>query len=72
MTTTYTPSSPRYPDVHVTLMGEDGNAFAILGNVSQALRRAGHGDAVDAYTAEATAGDYDQLLAVTLCWVDVG
>jgi len=72
MTTTYTPSSPRYPDVHVTLVGEDGNAFAILGRVSKALRRAGYPEAAAAYMDEATAGDYDQLLAVTLCWVDVG
>lgn len=32
-------TSPRYPDVHVQLTGRDGNAFAIIGAVSGALRR---------------------------------
>ena len=31
----------RYPDVRVPMVGEDGNAFAILGRVQKALRRAG-------------------------------
>jgi hypothetical protein len=62
----------KYPDVHVSLVGEDGNAYAILGRVSKALRRAGHGDVVSEYTAEATAGDYDDLLATTMRWVEVG
>jgi hypothetical protein len=43
----------------------------VLGRVSRALRRAGHGDQVDAYMAEATAGDYDALLATTMRWVVV-
>jgi hypothetical protein len=64
-------SDPKFPDVEVQLSGEDGNAFAMLGKVSQALRRAGHGDQVDAYMAEATAGDYDALLAMTMRWVVV-
>lgn len=31
----------KHPDVEVELVGHDGNAFAILGAVSKALRRAG-------------------------------
>ena len=31
----------RYPEVEVVLIGEDGNAYAILGRVLRALRRAG-------------------------------
>jgi hypothetical protein len=60
---------PRYPDVVVELVGRDGNAFAILGAVQRALRKAG----VDpgAYMDEATAGDYDHLLETTMRWVDV-
>ena len=31
-------------NVKVKLVGEDGNAFAILGKVIKALKRAGHAD----------------------------
>lgn len=64
-------TGPKYPDVEVELVGQDGNAFAILGAVCRALRRAGHGDVVDAYMEAATAGDYDHLLRVTCEWVEV-
>ena len=65
------PNQPRYPDIQVQLTGEDGNAFAILGRTTGALRRAGvPPDEIDAYLAEATSGDYDHLLATTLSWVD--
>jgi len=65
------PNQPRYPDVQVQLTGEDGNAFAILGRTTAALRRAGvPPDEIDAYLAEATSGDYDHLLATTMGWVD--
>lgn len=61
----------KYPDVEVQLSGEDGNAFAILGTVSRALKRAGHGDAVSEFMDEATAGDYDELLQTCMRWVVV-
>jgi hypothetical protein len=61
----------RFPDVEVELVGSDGNAFAVLGNVSKALRRAGHGDVVSAFMDEATAGDYDHLLGTCMRWVDI-
>jgi hypothetical protein len=64
-------SGPLYPDVHVTLVGEDGNAFSILGRVARELRSAGHGDAVEAYQADATSGDYDHLLQATMRYVNV-
>lgn len=54
----------------VKLVGEDGNAFAILGRVTKALRQAGQGDKVKEMTAKATAGDYDHLLATVLEYVD--
>ena len=64
-------TAPKYPDVHVRLTGRDGNAFAVLGAVSQALQRAGIPKAErDAFFAEATAGDYDHLLATVQRWVD--
>jgi hypothetical protein len=64
------PDQPRYPEVQVQLSGEDGNAFAILGRTSVALRAAGVSqEEIDAYFAEATSGDYDHLLQTTMAWV---
>ena len=62
----------KYPKVCVKLTGSDGNAFAILGAVTKAMREAGlDKDERDAFIAEATAGDYDHLLAAAMNWVDV-
>lgn len=62
----------KYPEIEVQLSGQDGNAFAIMGTVSRALRRAGVSkEERDAYFAEATSGDYDHLLRVTMDWVEV-
>lgn len=62
---------PKYPDVTVQLTGKDGNAFNIIGLVSRALRRAGYADQVAAFQKEATSGDYDNLLATAMRWVEV-
>lgn len=62
---------PRFPDVHVAMVGEDGNAFAILGRVSRALRRAGYADGADEFMDEAMSGDYDHLLATVMDYVDI-
>lgn len=62
----------KYPDVHVQLSGTDGNAFAIMGKVADALRRAGVPDnEVIEYRAESMSGDYDNLLRVAMRWVEV-
>lgn len=62
---------PKYPNIHIQLVGEDGNAFAILGRVLRAMRAAGLPDEeVEAFRTEATAGDYDALLATVVRWVD--
>jgi hypothetical protein len=64
--------SPKYPEIRVELVGGSGNAFAILGAVRQAMRRAGLPEPErEAFTKEATAGDYDNLLATAMRWVDV-
>lgn len=62
----------KYPDVHVELVGQDGNAFSIMGRVSAALKKAGHADAVKPYMDEAMSGDYNNLLRVTCATVNVG
>ena len=57
----------RYPLVKVKLTGTDGNAFAVLGRVQVAMRRAGlRPHDIKAYVDEATMGDYDHLLRVTM------
>lgn len=66
---------PKYPAVSVQLTGQDGNVFGIIGAVSKALRRAGHGDAVNAFTDEVFAAtSYDHALQVVMACgpVEVG
>jgi hypothetical protein len=63
---------PKYPDITVPLTNSDGNAFAVLGRVSRALRQADVSPAERAaFTQEATAGDYDALLQTVMRWVEV-
>jgi hypothetical protein len=62
---------PEFNDVTVKLTGKDGNVFAIIGAVVAALRKKGHGEAVSAFTAEATSGDYDNALQTAMKWVNV-
>ena len=56
----------------VKLIGHDGNAFSIMGRVKKALRRAGADqEYIDKYLKEATSGDYDHLLVVSMEYADV-
>jgi len=61
--------SPERPAL--TLLGDDGNAFSILGKARRALRLAGRGDEWAAFQAEATSGNYDHLLATVMDWFEV-
>ena len=62
----------RQTGIRVKLVGEDGNAFAILGRVRQALRRGGESrEFIEAFTKEATSGDYNHLLATVMEVVEV-
>ena len=59
-------------DVTVKLVGEDGNAFSILGKVRTALRRAGYDNAfIEEFAKKATSGDYMNLLAVVSEYVHI-
>ena len=61
---------PKRPTVR--LIGEDGNAFSIIGKVKKSLRSAGYSkEQLDEFQAEAMSGDYDNLLATCMKWVDV-
>ena len=62
----------KYPEVEVQLIGEDGNAFAIIMRVERALKLAGVSqDECLEFRAEATSGDYDHLLQTAMAWVNV-
>lgn len=59
-------------DVTVQLSGNDGNAFAIMANVKNALKKAGATkDEIDSYISESMSGDYDNLLQTAMKWVEV-
>jgi hypothetical protein len=63
---------PKFPEIEVQLVGQDGNAFNILGLVQRAMRRAGvEQSEIDAFIAEATADDYDHLLRTVVATVSV-
>ena len=62
----------RQTGIRVKLVGTDGNAWALIGRVSQALRRGGQSkEFIDAFVKEATGGDYYHLLATVMEVVEV-
>jgi hypothetical protein len=63
---------PKYPNIEVELIGQDGNAFAILARVQRALRsaRLPEGE-IQEFMAEATSGDYSHLLATVMATVAI-
>ncbi len=61
----------KFPHVKVQLTDQDGNAFAVMGAVIGAMRRAKVSNAdIALYKAEAMSGDYDHLLRVSMATVD--
>jgi len=62
----------KYPGIRVQLTGNDGNAFALIGKVRRALLRGGVGGRqISEFMAEATNGNYDNLLQTCMRWVEV-
>ncbi|RZB34871.1 MAG: hypothetical protein SRB1_00639 [Desulfobacteraceae bacterium Eth-SRB1] len=56
----------------VKLVGEDGNAFAVMGKVRKALRKAGADqEYIDSFIDKSMAGDYNHLLGVAMEYADV-
>ena len=54
------------------LIGEDGNVFAIISNVSGTLKRAGRRDKAQEFTTRAFAAkSYDEVLAMLDDYVEV-
>ena len=65
-------SDIKYPNVKVKLVGIDGNAFSILGNVQRAMKRAGlTTEQIAEFNREAMGADYNHLLATCMRYVDV-
>lgn len=56
----------------VTLVGKDGNAFAIMGACQKSARKAGWtADRIKSMLAEMQEGDYDHLLKTAMKHFDV-
>ena len=54
-----------------SLVGVDGNSFSIMGKVRRWMRDEGLGkEEIDNYTKDATSGDYNHLLVVSIEMVD--
>jgi len=63
---------PKYPNIEVKLTETDGNAFAIVGAVRNALRSGGvPADEVSAFMKESMSDDYAHLLQTCMAWVTV-
>lgn len=54
-----------------SLIGVDGNAFAVMGYTSRALKQSGHSNLVDEMREKAMSGDYYNLLAVCQEYIDI-
>jgi hypothetical protein len=62
----------KYPEIEVQLTGQDGNAYAIMGAVQKALRKAEVSkEEIDEYLKESMSGDYNHLLRTAMAWVSV-
>jgi hypothetical protein len=62
----------KYPEVHVQLSGEDGNAFGIIAKVRRALVNVDFPDAAQEWTnAAMDCGSYDELLQLAMRTVEV-
>ena len=63
---------PKYPEIEVNLVGRSGNAFSIIGTVTNALRRAGvNREEISTFQEKATSGDYNNMLTTCMSWVTV-
>ena len=58
-------------NITVKLVCSDGNAFAVMGTVSRALKHGGHSELVEPFMKEAMSGDYDHLLQTVIEYVEI-
>ena len=60
----------KYPHINIRLVGEDGNAFAIMGRADKALQDGGIGQVERLrFIAECMSSDYSNLLRTCMRWV---
>ena len=60
------------PKFDIQVTPQDGNALSIMAATRTAIRREGATESdVAEYTKAASSGDYDNLLRVTMDWVDL-
>ena len=63
---------PKYPDITVELIGQDSNAFNLLGICRRAMKQADLPQSeIEAFTTEATSSDYNHLLITCTEWFNV-
>lgn len=63
---------PKYSNIDVELVGCDGNAFAVMGKVTKALRsNKVPGEDIKEFQTECMSGDYNHLLQTCMKWVNV-
>lgn len=61
-----------YKKPKVKLTGTDGNAFALMGKVTEAMRKAGAtSEMLNEFRKQATSGDYNHLIATCCEYADV-
>jgi hypothetical protein len=58
-------------NIKVKLTGTDGNAFALMGKVCEALRKGKRADLVPEFQKAAMSGDYNNLLSTCCEYVEV-
>lgn len=64
--------APKHPDVHVKLIGEDGNVFNLIAICKREMRAAGlTREEMNQFEQEVTAGNYDGALRVMMEWFDI-
>ena len=62
----------KFPEVEVTLVGKNGNAYNIMGIVTNAMKKAKISkEDREAFMNEAMSGDYDHLLQTCMKTVTV-
>ena len=65
-------SEPKYSEITVHLVGENGNAFYILGKCLSSMRCANiPKEEQDEFYRQSTAGDYNNLLITCIEWFNV-
>ena len=65
-------SDPKFPEVHVQLIGTSSHALAIVSRVKKALKKNGApSDVIDVFCDEALSGNYDHVIQTAMDWVTV-